>query len=120
MTHVLIMDDEEDLLDMVSMGLTRFGLQTTCILEPSAFFSQVLHNEPDIILMDIYLTKADGRDICRQLKENKNFAHIPVVLYSAGNISDESIHSSLADGFVHKPFELKELSEKLLNLVSKK
>ena len=116
MPHVIILDDEEDLLDMVSLGLTRHGLTTTCVLNSQRFFSELVARRPDAILMDIYIGKEDGREICKQIKEDNTFSNIPVILYSAGNVSDESIKESGADEFVSKPFIVKELAEKLLKL----
>ncbi|MDB5280205.1 MAG: mprA 2 [Ferruginibacter sp.] len=116
MPHVLIMDDETDLLEMVGFGLTMHGFTTMCVSERADFFSELATRPPDVILIDIYLGTADGREICKQIKESKDFSHISVILYSAGNIPDESIMQSGAGGFVSKPFGVQELAEKLLSL----
>ena len=116
MPHVAILDDEADLLDMVSLGLAKYGFTTTCVLNHQHFFSELLARRPDVILMDIYIGKEDGRDICKLIKEDNTFSNIPVILYSAGNVSDESIKESGADEFVSKPFVVQELAEKLLKL----
>lgn len=116
MPHILIIDDEADLLEMVGYGLARYGLTTTCVPNTADFFPMLRAKPPDAILMDVYLGYADGRDICKQIKHDSNYAHIPVVLYSAANISDESIKQSGADAFVAKPFGVQELAEKLIHL----
>jgi CheY-like chemotaxis protein len=116
MPHILIVDDEADLLEMVGYGLARYGLTTTCVTNTADFFPMLKVKPPDAILMDIYLGYADGREICRQIKCDSNYAQIPVILYSAGNISDESIKQSGADAFIAKPFGVQDLAEKLIEL----
>lgn len=116
MPHVLIIDDEEDLLDMVCLALPRSGFSTTCVLNTSDFFTELSRQRPDAILIDVYLGDEDGREICKKIKDDQQFTSTPVVLYSAGNISEESIVLSKADDFISKPFKLQDLADTLLQL----
>ncbi|RYY50247.1 MAG: response regulator, partial [Chitinophagaceae bacterium] len=71
---------------------------------------------PDVILMDIYLGNADGRIICKELKSDDKFNTIPVILYSAGNITSQSITDAMADSFIVKPFNNTEILDKIQEL----
>jgi DNA-binding response OmpR family regulator len=68
---------------------------------------------PDLVLMDIYLGDSDGRVLCKQLKSSKEFGLVPIILYSAGYIANSSIRDSMADDFLVKPFDIKQLLAKI-------
>ena len=107
--NVLVVDDDKDLLDMVSLILSRYSMKVVCLDSGNQLFDRIAANTPDIILMDIYLGDSDGRDLCKQMKQLDDFKNIPVILYSAGNISAASIHESQADDFIAKPFDISHL-----------
>lgn len=113
----MIFDDDEDLLDMVSVALTSQGFKTNSLMDGNDVENSVSRYCPDVILMDVYLANHDGRMLCKQLKNAVSFQHIPVILYSAGNITADSINDSLADAFINKPFTIKGLAEKIRSLV---
>jgi CheY-like chemotaxis protein len=68
---------------------------------------------PDVILLDIILGDSDGRTLCRRMKQDPVIGDIPVVLYSAGNITQRSIEESGATAFVQKPFDLFDMIARL-------
>lgn len=113
MMQVLVVDDDTDLLEMVSMVLSSNNMKVDCINKGSLLFESVSSGKPDVVLMDIYLGDSDGRELCRQLKDSKEFRSIPVILYSAGNIPAATIQSSLADDFISKPFEVSQLLKRI-------
>ena len=63
-------------------------------------FDTLSNFRPDIVIMDIYLGDSDGRNLCQQLKTSTDFKNIPIILYSAGIITKESIEQSMADEFI--------------------
>lgn len=120
MIKILVLDDDTDLLEMVEMVLTHRKMLVFPISESRAFFDAINKNEPDIILMDIYLGDADGRDLCRQFKILPQYENIPVILYSAGQITAGSIDESLADEFLEKPFDVNVIINKITEMVTQK
>jgi DNA-binding response OmpR family regulator len=118
MPNVLVIDDDVDLLEMVEAVLTSYDMQVSISSNGSTLFESVKSVQPDIILMDIYLGDADGRELCQNLKSSDEFGHIPVILYSAGNISKSSIHNSKADDFIVKPFDVGVLAKKITSMVA--
>src|SRR6478735_257918 len=105
MTTVLVVDDDKDLLEMISLVLSKYDFNISCINKGLKLFDSIDSVNPDIVLMDIFLGDADGRELCHQLKvSDRN--HLPVILYSAGQITPLSIKDSLADDFVTKPFNI--------------
>lgn len=117
MASVLIVDDDTDLLEMVAMALSTHGFATTSISDGKTFIDTVSTVKPDVILLDVFLGDIDGRKLCQKLKTETPFTNIPVILYSAGNISMRSIMESAANAFFPKPFSIKQLTEKISSLL---
>jgi len=117
MKKVLIADDDVDLLDMVKMLLSRAGFAISTIATGKFFFEKVTTVKPDIILLDVFLGDTDGRSLCQLVKTDPQYQDIPVILYSAGYISNSSISYSKANAFFSKPFDIKELVAKIKALV---
>lgn len=119
MITVVIVDDDPDLMEMVGMVLKYNAMDPHCISRPATLTTSLAEIQPDLILMDIYMGEFDGRKICFDLKTSDEFKHIPVILYSAGVIIEETITQSFADDFINKPFENVELINKIHLLVDK-
>jgi len=78
--------------------------------------------KPNLILLDVHLPDADGRELCLRFKRDPDFADIPVVLISAtlgGQVNlVETIRSTSADGFIHEPVEPDTLASTLWKVLS--
>jgi CheY-like chemotaxis protein len=78
--------------------------------------------KPNIILLDVHLPDADGRDLCFRLKQDPDFAGIPIVLISAtltGNLNlIETIRHTSADGFIREPVDPDALASTLWKVLS--
>jgi DNA-binding response OmpR family regulator len=109
MFQVLIVEDNVELLEMVALVLKSNGMEVDQLQNGDLLFQRLNEAVPDLILMDIYLGYADGRQLCRALKKDNKWKTIPVILYSAGNISHSSIRESGADAFISKPFDVWQL-----------
>jgi DNA-binding response OmpR family regulator len=66
----------------------------------------VLAYLPDVILLDIWMSGIDGRNICRDLKSKKKTADIPIIMISANKDTEKIAREAGADGFINKPFEM--------------
>lgn len=107
---IMVIDDDEGILDAVSMMLQYKGyLVTTCKNGNSILSMQ--EGFPDLLLLDIWMSGTDGRDVCKQLKRNELTRYIPVIMVSASKDIERSAIESGADGFLSKPFEMNELIE---------
>jgi CheY-like chemotaxis protein len=78
--------------------------------------------KPNLILLDVHLPDADGRELCQRLKVDPDFAGIPIVLISAtlaGHASQlEAVRWTSADGFIHEPVEPDALASTLWKVLS--
>jgi DNA-binding response OmpR family regulator len=120
MYSVLVVDDDTDLLEMVNMALAANGFNIACISNGRSFFDAVSSTKPNVILLDVFLGDSDGRNLCHQLKTSVHSQNIPVILYSAEKISEDSLKQSMADQFIAKPFDIKQLVQKINSLVTER
>lgn len=117
MVRVLIVDDDADLLEMVCLMASIHGLNPTCVNSGEAALEAIGKEEFSLLLMDIFLGDHDGRQISRKLKESVEYGHIPILLYSAGQIDSSSIAESKAEGFIQKPFNIHDMISRIRSLI---
>lgn len=107
--HILIIDDDPAILDVIKIILEDKGYRTTVLADSLNIFEFLDGNPPDLILLDIWMSGIDGVEITRKLKRSAKYAGIPVILISA-NTKGESIAKEVkANGYIAKPFEIDEL-----------
>ena len=76
-------------------------------------------NNVDLIISDVMMPEVDGLELCRQVKTNINFSHIPLILLTAKGNSDSEIAGieNGADSYIIKPFKWKHVSAVMKNLL---
>ncbi len=109
---IMVVDDDPAILDSIGMLLEFEGYRVTATSNAAGLLS--MESEfPDLLLLDIWMSGMDGRDICRQLKEKISTKNIPVVLISASREIEISAKEAGADDFLSKPFEVDDLLRKV-------
>lgn len=112
---IIVVDDSPAILDSVKLMLNMEGFEVSNYERGSDMFNSLLETstKPDVILMDMWLSGEDGRDICKMIKQHQEFKNIPVVIMSASRgLGDSAIESGAID-FIPKPFDLGEIVEKI-------
>ena len=106
--HILVVEDEANLADLLSENLTAEGYRVEVARTGSEGLSQALEGEFDLIVLDVMLPEIDGFTICRKLREDQH--DVPVLFLTARNDPDDRIHGleSGGDDYLTKPFHLKE------------
>ncbi len=103
---VLVVDDEKDILELISYNLSRNGYQVVTAKSGEEAMLRVRSTVPDLVVLDLMLPGIDGLDVCRSLKGNPETSHIPVIMISARG-EEVDIVTGLelgADDYVTKPF----------------
>ncbi len=104
--HILVVEDDEDILELVSYNLKKEGYQITRAMTGETALQCVEDESPHLILLDLMLPELDGLEVCRRLKRDPETASIPIVMLTAkGEESD--IVAGLetgADDYITKPF----------------
>ncbi len=108
---IAILDDEEDILELVSIHLKKAGYQTSEFTEPKQLFSFLEDKTPALLLLDLMLPESDGIEICKLLKNSPEYKNIPIIMLTA---KDEEFDKVLglelgADDYITKPFSTREL-----------
>lgn len=104
--HVLVVDDEEDILELVEYNLTRNGYKVTAVTTGEEALKAARSKNPELIVLDLMLPGVDGLEVCRILKGDVKTSHVPVVMLTAkGEEADVVTGLELgADDYVTKPF----------------
>lgn len=119
MKRVLVVDDNQDILHMVEMILEMHGFEVLITPHGNDVFASTEKFSPQIILLDVFLSGYDGRDICRELKRNPKTKDIPIIMFSAHTRNADIISECKADDYIAKPFEINELIQKVKCRVDK-
>ena len=105
MARVLVIDDEPDVVRLISKVLSGRGHVVHTVRDGANALIRVKTERPDVILIDSDIPKIDGAEVCRQIKTNPETRRIPVVMMTASYID---IYDVGADGgpdaFVVQPF----------------
>jgi CheY-like chemotaxis protein len=102
---ILVIDDEEDILDVTSRVLADTYTVVTAKTSATGLKEAMTQN-PDIILLDVWMPGISGYDVCKTLKRNVKTKDTPVIIFTAAaeKVNEERAKEVGADGFVTKPF----------------
>ena len=112
MVKILVVDDDEDILMALKFFLKRNSFEVAAVSNAKMVLETVVLMQPHIILMDINLNGYDGREICRQLREDIHLT-IPIILFSAVPEYQKTVFEYGANDFIDKPFEVKQFVDRL-------
>jgi CheY-like chemotaxis protein len=112
---IMIADDDPGIVDAIEMLLEFEGYEVTSTVDGSTVLD-MKENLPDLLLLDIWMSGEDGRDICKKLKQEPLTKNIPVIMVSASRDIKESAMEAGADDFLAKPFEMNDLLKKIEDL----
>ena len=116
--HVLVIDDNEDILSMLQAMLQHKGYQVTILDKTHELIQTVKNLQPDVILMDKLLSGSDGCEFCKELKADAVLALIPVIMISAHPQAKVECLAAGADFFIEKPFEMNHLLQTIADAVN--
>jgi two-component system, OmpR family, alkaline phosphatase synthesis response regulator PhoP len=113
--HILVVEDEEDILELLRYNLAKEGYRVTGALSGEEGRSAARTNPPDLILLDLMLPGLDGLSVCRELKMDARTRGIPIIMLTAkGEEADIVAGLELgADDYVTKPFSPRVLLARL-------
>lgn len=118
MTKVLIIDDDPDVRTLMNILMKKQGYEVETAFSKEDALSKLKEFQPSVILLDVLLSGADGRELCRQMKASDQMKSIPVIMVSAHPGAAENISSYGADDFISKPINTESLLNKLDKLVN--
>jgi two-component system phosphate regulon response regulator PhoB len=120
--RILLVDDEEAILELLSYNLTKEGYSVTCAASGEDALKEARAQLPDLIVLDLLLPGVDGLEVCRRLKADAATSGIPVLMLTAkGEETDIVAGLELgADDYVTKPFSPRVLIARIRAVLRRK
>jgi len=106
---ILIIDDDERVLQTVSLILEFEHFQAECALTAVAGLELAGKLKPDAILLDLMLPDLPGTVVMKSLKQNPETASIPVFLFTANEADADEESLSSSEGVIPKPFDAEQM-----------
>jgi len=118
---ILVVDDEVDLVETVRFPLEMEGFDVLVSYNGEDALNQARKENPDLIILDLMLPKLDGYKVCRLLKFDERYKHIPILMLTAKTQEKDKIlgKETGADEYITKPFEMDYLMEKVKAYLNK-
>ncbi len=108
---ILLADDEPDLLALMRETLERQGYDVATALDGVEALVAIRQTMPDIVVLDLVMPRCDGFKVCRELRRDPLFAHLPIIILSAEGSRDRKVEGPDlgADDFITKSMDVREL-----------
>jgi len=118
---ILIVDDEVDLVETVRFPLEIEGYHVLVAHNGEDALSEARKESPDLILLDLMLPKLDGYKVCRLLKFDERYKHIPILMLTAKTQEKDKVigMETGANEYITKPFDMDYLMKKVKEYLSK-
>lgn len=117
-TLILVVDDDPDLVESVSMKLESEGFQVAKAYDGVEAWDRIKDERPQMLILDVMMPRKNGYELCNEIKKDDNFKDITVLLLTA--VADAIPYTTythmdgkttLADDFIPKPINLDNLME---------
>lgn len=116
--RILVVDDDTDLVEMISMKLESENFQVAKAYDGVEAFDKIKEEKPALVILDVMMPRKDGYALCDELKKSDDYKDIVVVLLTAVSDAVSSTNythmggkTTLADDYVPKPIDLDKLME---------
>lgn len=106
--HVLVIDDEEDILLLIKAMLEEEGYTATLLRTVDTLDEHLAKYPPDMLVIDMLLSGVNGRDVIKQMKSQPETRALPLLVLSAHPSAEQEAMLAGADAFLAKPFEMDE------------
>ncbi|HQK47099.1 MAG TPA: response regulator transcription factor [Syntrophorhabdaceae bacterium] len=108
---IAVIDDEPDILELVSINLKKANFAVECFENAESFFRSLKQKTPDLVILDLMLPDMDGFEVCKSLKSHNRYASIPIIMLTARVDETEKVLGLElgADDYITKPFSPKEM-----------
>jgi phosphate regulon transcriptional regulator PhoB len=111
MKSILIVDDEPDIVSIVTYNLKKEGFIVSAVTDGGEALDVIKKGDFNLVILDLMLPGIHGMEICRTLRSNAKTAHLPIIMLTAKGEESDRIKGleTGADDYLGKPFSPKEL-----------
>ncbi len=115
MTKILIVEDEQGLVTLLSYNLEKQGYQVSVCMDGQKVMTTVAAEKPDLILMDWMLPNVSGVELCQMVRQNYETKETPIIMLTARGDEADKVKglSQGADDYMTKPFSVPELMARI-------
>ena len=117
--RIHILEDDQEIRNVIEILLKDEGFE----LQLSSSFSELKKNiqdaMPDLFLLDVMLPDGNGAEICEDLKTDIFTKHIPIIVMSAQNNSEQKAIDAFADDYISKPFDIYDVLDRIKAQIKK-
>jgi len=108
---ILVVDDEKDIVDLISYNLEKEGFATIKAYEGESALELVKAAKPDLVVLDLMLPGIRGLEVCKFIRKNRETETLPIIMLTAkGDQVDKILGFEMgADDYITKPFNVREL-----------
>jgi phosphate regulon transcriptional regulator PhoB len=108
---ILIVDDEKDIVDLISYNLEKEGFATIKAYDGESALGLVKATKPDLVVLDLMLPGIRGLEVCKFIRKNPDTELLPIIMLTAkGDQVDKILGFEMgADDYITKPFNVREL-----------
>ena len=112
---VLVVEDDQDNREMVLKVLKHNGYGVIEAVDGQEAIEKAKTENPDLILLDLYIPKMDGYEVTRMLKGDQDLKHIPIIALTAHAMKGnrEEALAAGCDGYIAKPINVRELPQQI-------
>jgi phosphate regulon transcriptional regulator PhoB len=117
--RILVVDDEKDIVDLISYNLEREGFRSLKAYDGTTALRLAREETPDLVILDLMLPGIQGIEVCRLIRENNSTKDLPIIMLTAkGDEVDRILGLEMgADDYVTKPFSVKELMARVRSVL---
>ena len=119
---VLVADDNADICELLQAGLGRLNLDVLVATNGREAYELIVSRRPSLALLDLVMPELNGLEVLTKLREDADFSTLPVILITA-RTQDEDIERGFslgANDYILKPFNLKDLTTKVVAILNLK
>jgi two-component system alkaline phosphatase synthesis response regulator PhoP len=118
MAKILVVDDEPDILNVITMALEHVGHSVVAAEDGQAGVEMAKKEIPDLIVTDVRMPEMDGYELCQAIRATPELKHIPVLLLSVRGADAIRLgFEAGASDYMIKPFSIQELTHRVAHLL---
>jgi CheY-like chemotaxis protein len=110
MPKVMIVDDDRTMVSLLKILLEMDGYEVINITNANDFLPNVRTEKPDIVLLDVFLTNVDGKELVAEVRRSEDLADLKVIMTSGMDLAEQCAEAG-ADAFLLKPYAPEQLMQ---------
>ncbi len=119
--RVLAIDDDPRVLNSIALTLRATGYEVETLTESSHGLARIREWQPDVVLLDLVMPELSGLDLCRVIRADEHLSDLPIIFVSGVTDElDKQAALELANDYVVKPFDVKELTARVFKAIRMK